>query len=467
MKETMKKLFLCLLTVFMFTSALTPKVVLAEESNVSSVTGVDLGEGAVATRSQYIDQQAVYQDALAEVVEWRQDALDDPSIKFSDDDNGNTVWYTTREYLKKINKTEEEYLNPKWSTKLEKIALQRAVEATSYSLGHTRPNGTGCFSASIGSFSSSWEILAWGSRNIAGAIGQWADEKSDYINRVNGEDTGEIGHYQMLISPYVEYYGFAGANSTWAGEAGYDPYGESNPTNLKGTYDFEVAFSEDKVNLGTIWIGADTVSVDTQEQYSILLVSDSRYSIKGTWTSSNPDVATVDDNGNVTGLSKGLVTLTLTSGGQTFTKDIYVVDGKTMYRVYNPNSGEHFYTESVAEKNFLVNVGWNDEGIGWIAPNSSNTPVYRLYSGTDHHYTTSKAERDYLVKVGWSDEGIGWYSDDNQGLPLYRQFNPNVNPGASYNNSGSHNYTVNKAENDALVRAGWREEGIGWYGVLN
>ena len=138
---------------------------------------------------------------------------------------------------------------------------------------------------------------------------------------------------------------------------------------------------------------------------------------------------------------------------------------QVMHRLYNPNSGEHFYTASAKEKNGLVKVGWKYEGIGWTAPVTSKTPVYRLYSGTDHHYTTSAKEKDNLVKAGWKYEGIGWYSHDAKGLPLYRQFNPNVNPKAKRNNSGSHNYTTSKAENDNLVRAGWKAEGIGWYGV--
>ena len=137
----------------------------------------------------------------------------------------------------------------------------------------------------------------------------------------------------------------------------------------------------------------------------------------------------------------------------------------TMYRLYNPNSGEHFYTANSSERDNVVRAGWNYEGIGWTAPAKSNTPVYRLYSGTDHHYTMSAAEKDWLVSVGWKYEGIGWYSDDAKGVPLYRQFNPNVQPSAPRNNSGSHNYTTSKAENDHLVSVGWRAEGIGWYGV--
>ena len=139
--------------------------------------------------------------------------------------------------------------------------------------------------------------------------------------------------------------------------------------------------------------------------------------------------------------------------------------GVAMYRLYNPNSGEHFYTASAHERDSLRRAGWKYEGVGWTAPASSRTPVYRLYSGTDHHYTTSAAERDMLVRAGWKYEGVGWYSDDAKGVPLYRQFNPNVNPGAPRNNSGSHNYTTSRTEHDHLVSVGWRGEGIGWYGM--
>ena len=131
-----------------------------------------------------------------------------------------------------------------------------------------------------------------------------------------------------------------------------------------------------------------------------------------------------------------------------------------MHRLYNPNSGEHFYTASEVERDHLVGVGWNYEGAGWTAPAQSNTPVYRLYNANagDHHYTTSVVERDHLVSVGWNDEGIGWYSDDSQRVPLFRQYNPNAT-------AGSHNYTTSKEETDMLIGIGWHDEGIGWYGV--
>lgn len=131
-----------------------------------------------------------------------------------------------------------------------------------------------------------------------------------------------------------------------------------------------------------------------------------------------------------------------------------------MYRLYNPNSGEHFYTGSVNEKHTLVEQGWKDEALGWVAPRTSSKPVYRLYNSNagDHHYTQNKGERNYLLRLGWSDEGIGWYSDSAERYPLYRQYNPNAS-------AGSHNYTTSKGENDWLAQNGWNAEGIGWYAV--
>lgn len=69
--------------------------------------------------------------------------------------------------------------------------------------------------------------------------------------------------------------------------------------------------------------------------------------------------------------------------------------GIAMYRMYNRNSGEHFYTRNGAERDMLRTKGWKYEGVGWYAP-SSGAPVYRLYNRNagDHHYTQNGAERD-------------------------------------------------------------------------
>lgn len=130
-----------------------------------------------------------------------------------------------------------------------------------------------------------------------------------------------------------------------------------------------------------------------------------------------------------------------------------------MLRVYNPNSGEHFYTGVPDERDGLIGVGWKNEGTGWTAP-STGPDVYRLYNPNagDHHYTMDAGERDGLVNAGWKFEGVGWYSDANQGKALLRLYNPNAIAGA-------HHYTTSTDEKDSLIAAGWKYEGISWYGV--
>lgn len=83
-----------------------------------------------------------------------------------------------------------------------------------------------------------------------------------------------------------------------------------------------------------------------------------------------------------------------------------------MYRLYNPNSGEHFYTQYPTERLVLAQSGWRYEGVGWVAPSQSTLPVYRLYNQhtSDHHYTLSVGEKNYLVQIGWQNEGIVWYA---------------------------------------------------------
>lgn len=84
-----------------------------------------------------------------------------------------------------------------------------------------------------------------------------------------------------------------------------------------------------------------------------------------------------------------------------------------VYRLYNHNTGEHFYTTSTTEKNIDVSAGWTYEGLGWTAPTTSSTPVYRVYnlnaqSGA-HNYTESGFEQNSLLSNGWKYGAIAWY----------------------------------------------------------
>lgn len=134
------------------------------------------------------------------------------------------------------------------------------------------------------------------------------------------------------------------------------------------------------------------------------------------------------------------------------------VETQAIFRLYNPNSGEHHYTAQVGESNFLVSVGWLSEGIGWYAPRKGDA-VFRLYNPNngDHHYTRSKDESDHLNAVGWNYEGIGWYSGGDKAV--YRLYNPNAK------GPGSHHYTLSESESHYLDSVGWNDEGIGWFSV--
>ena len=146
------------------------------------------------------------------------------------------------------------------------------------------------------------------------------------------------------------------------------------------------------------------------------------------------------------------------AAGQTLAED----DGPAvkylnMFRLYNPNSGEHFYTSSQKELKTVCEAGWRYEGVGWVSPDSG-AAVFRLYNPNagDHHYTTSSRERDGLVRAGWRYEGIGWRSEGDDGTAVLRQYNPNARAGA-------HNFTVSPQEAKHLVAAGWRDEGRAWF----
>lgn len=132
-----------------------------------------------------------------------------------------------------------------------------------------------------------------------------------------------------------------------------------------------------------------------------------------------------------------------------------------MHRMFNPGTGEHFYTASDAERDDLVGKGWSYEGIAFWVPKRSNTPVWRLFNPAtgEHYYTTDTDERDRMLGEGWSGEGVAWYADDARGKAMYRLFDPKANPVAS------HHFTSSESERQELVAAGWTDQGVGFYAL--
>jgi hypothetical protein len=136
-----------------------------------------------------------------------------------------------------------------------------------------------------------------------------------------------------------------------------------------------------------------------------------------------------------------------------------------LYRLLNPNNGDHFYTTSLAERdNAIAAFGYRSEDIACYAYDSQvpgTTPLYRLLNPTigHHFYTTSAAERDNAVgNLGYQSEGIACYVYGSQApgiTPLYRLLNPG---------NGDHFYTTSAAERDnAVASFGYQSEGIACY----
>ncbi len=86
-----------------------------------------------------------------------------------------------------------------------------------------------------------------------------------------------------------------------------------------------------------------------------------------------------------------------------------------VFRLYNPNTSEHFYTRIVAERDFLMSVGWNYEGEIYTAPGVDEAgayPVYRFYDPLNgvHTYSIIGPQARALAGAEWTYECIAFYA---------------------------------------------------------
>jgi hypothetical protein len=133
------------------------------------------------------------------------------------------------------------------------------------------------------------------------------------------------------------------------------------------------------------------------------------------------------------------------------------VGKQLVYRFYITATASHFWTTSVLERDSLIRSGYQYEGVGWYGTTSGDgQPVYRLYSPIlkKHIYTTDSNERLVLSQNNWYDEGVSFYTSPS-GTPVYRLYSPNLR---------SHLYTTDSNERNVLSGTGlWRAEGTAWY----
>ena len=140
-----------------------------------------------------------------------------------------------------------------------------------------------------------------------------------------------------------------------------------------------------------------------------------------------------------------------------------------LFRMYNPNSGEHLYTPVGWECVELQSKGWMSEGmaayIPYVAVNQWQGPIVaRVYNPNtdDHFYSSSSAEIRHLVNLGWHNDGFNFEfpaasKTAKDAKPVYRLYNPNAK------GAGSHFFTMNSYERNQLIKAGWKNENIAWY----
>ncbi len=264
----------------------------------------------VGVRGEYIGET---EKALARINEIRKEACEEgvpnpknPSVKL----------------------TMADYEPIKWSAELEEIARIRAAEA-SLVRSHTRPNGQKWSDLWPPVFSGVAESLAWnGESSMLPGIEQWYEEKE--LWNVEKDSKG-AGHYVSMINPDYTYVGLGCMIS----ECGKYPntlcgrFGSTKNT-VDGTMAPPIKDCIRVIEMQSSAIGnatlkkisgfeeqlkaGDTLSYEFVADTNIdgdeakVLIMDSVV-----WTSSDENVATVDNYGNVTGIGGGTVTITAAS----------------------------------------------------------------------------------------------------------------------------------------------------------
>ena len=140
-----------------------------------------------------------------------------------------------------------------------------------------------------------------------------------------------------------------------------------------------------------------------------------------------------------------------------------IYDGEVT-RLYNPYNHDHLLTANDSEVTSLTKAGWLAEDSIGTAPEDM-VIVYRLFNvdTQEHFYTVSYEEATDLLKQsnntsdgkkrGWQFEGDAFiaYDGNTQGHPVYRLYNPY---------STLHLFTQDEHERDELEDTGWKVEGV-------
>lgn len=233
--------------------------------------------------------------------------------------------------------TVDDYVPIKWSSDLEWIAQTRAAEAT-VCQSHTRPNGTLCFSLAHNGVGSYAEDLAWNWSGMAQGVEQWYDEKQYWVD----QDTSQVtGHYTSLINPKYTYIGLGtfrlntGGWYATAGELSSASSLDESEIGVQGSYSQTIEFSESDVSISlpssdTIEKGSSksltlSATVTQADYYGSIDTYDGVVNDGSVvFSSSDPDIVSVDEQGNITANEYGTATITASVGSLTAQCEVVV-----------------------------------------------------------------------------------------------------------------------------------------------
>jgi hypothetical protein len=180
----------------------------------------------------------------------------------------------------------------------------------------------------------------------------------------------------------------------------------------------------------------------------------------GSWT-----VTDTRSGGEGTDILQGIEALSFTDRAYGLPNSMEADD---IFRFYNTKTKVHFYTNSEAERDFVIanykSFKYEGNAFDTTATADTGVGVYRFYNTKTktHFYTSNATERDYIQGhyKNFKYEGVAYYaySDDANGahIPLYRFYNTKTN---------THFYTADANEQQYVAEhySSFKYEGIAFY----
>ena len=286
----------------------------AKTKTVLETNVIEASEGCtlVGVYGSYFAQA---KEALAKINEIRKEACEAGNIRDPRDSS---------KYLQP-----SDYVPLKWSSDLEYTARIRAAEAgiafRFMDSGHDRLNEMDTFSITSNGISSSSEDLAYyHKKDMIEGVLLWYSEKQYWVTQDFSEETR---HYTSMINPNYRYVGFGGFYSeaapypaTMAGEFSAKSYLDETMREAPEDVMQKIEVSNDYIQEtyldgdNQIFTNGTTTVTPRVKLQRNNAVRDVWSMEEVTYTSSDPAVATVTQDGLVTGITNGTVTITAKSG---------------------------------------------------------------------------------------------------------------------------------------------------------